>query len=371
MVQQYLEHSRALLSSPESRFKFNERRGLGRIFLHAYQNRYNLGEGLPILTTKKIHLKSVVHELLWFLKGDTNLKYLADNNVHIWDDDAFNYNLEGMVTAGVFSETFKKNSPEWQEAKKDYINRIKEDPEFAARWGELGPVYGAQWRNWPNFVEIKDGTGKGTGTYIKDPKGIDQIATVLDGMRKSPTSSRHIVTAWNPSEVSQMALPPCHTLWQLGSDGEQLDLHMFQRSCDMFLGVPFNIASYAILANILSKELGLKPGELNHTFGDNHFYTGAYDRGKWHRDHFDELKRRMKDTGPRETLNWINNSAPAETPETEGMDHVTGILEQLQRTPKELPRIVIADKPFDQLQFEDIQIKDYDPHPTIKRKLAV
>src|SRR3990167_9844857 len=143
MVTQYLEHSKEILSSKYSKFKFNERRGLGRIYLFGYQNRYNLKEGFPLLTTKKIHFKSVVHELIWFLSGKTNIKYLADNNAHIWDDDAFNYNLNKMVKSEIFPEAFPKYSEEWVKAKVEYVQKIKEDEKFAVKWGDLGPVYGS------------------------------------------------------------------------------------------------------------------------------------------------------------------------------------------------------------------------------------
>ena len=152
MVQQYLEHSKAILSSESSRFKFNERRGLGRIYLFGYQNRYDLKEGFPLLTTKRIGFKTVAHELIWFLSGKTNIKYLADNNVHIWDDDSFNHNLKGMVKEGIFPRVSEKYSDEWIAARDEYIGKVKENSEFAARWGDLGPVYGSQWLHWPKFI---------------------------------------------------------------------------------------------------------------------------------------------------------------------------------------------------------------------------
>lgn len=376
MVKQYLEHARDILSSEKSRFKFNERRGLGRIYLFGSQNRYDLQDGFPILTSKKIGFKTVTHELIWFLRGETNIKYLVDNNVHIWDDDAFNFNLKNMVESEIFPEAFAKYSEEWLEAKKEYVQRIKEEDEFAERWGELGPVYGSQWMHWPKYlpvtVEVKGGPRE---FYMKDPEGIDQIASVIQAVKKNVTSARHMVTAWNPEEVPDMALPPCHTLFQLNSDGEKLDLQLYQRACDMFLGVPFNIASYAMLTTILAKELGLELGEFIHTFGDVHFYTGAGDRGLWYRDHLEEFKQGVgvaeKPEDYSSVLEWLNQRLPPEDKGRVGMDHVTGILEQLIRTPRELPRLTIADKPYNKLTIDDFVLEGYNPHPPIRRALAV
>ena len=377
MVKQYLEHSREILSSKSSRFKFNERRGLGRIYLFGYQNRYDLSEGFPLLTTKKMPFKHITHELIWFLSGDTNIKYLADNNVHIWDDDTFNRNLKGMVKAGIFPEVFEKYSESWIAARDEYAQRLKEDAEFAQRWGNAGPVYGAQWIHWPRFnsagsIKID---GQETKIYTRDSKGINQLDEVLDNMRKDIKSARHMVTAWNPNEIVEMALPPCHTLFQLNSDGERLDLHLDQRACDQFLGVPFNIASYSLLATIFAQELGLRVGNFVHTFGDVHFYTGAGERARWYQKNFDEFKARVKgSTGPEDYSNvlaWLNKRLPPEDKGKEGMDHVTGILEQLTRESKKLPTVKIAKKPYNELTIDDFVLEGYDPAPAIKRTLAV
>ena len=379
MTQQYLDHARKILSSeesPESKFVYNQRRGIGRIKIFGYQNRYDLQEGFPALTTKRIGFKMVSNELIWFLRGETNIKYLVDNKVHIWNSDAFHFNLENMVKEGIFPEVFTKDSDEWVNARSEYVQRIKEDEEFAQRWGELGPVYGSQWLHWPKFlpVTVNDG-GEEKQVYIKDPNGIDQIATVIQGMQKNLTSSRHIITAWNPEEVPNMALPPCHTLFQLDSDGEVLNLHLYQRSCDMFLGVPFNIASYSELTTIFARELGLKPGEFIHTFGDVHFYTGAGERAEWYRDNFDRFKSMVREAeGPedfRVILDQLNEILPPEPEGKKGQDHVTGILEQLTRTPRKLPQLSIADKSYDELTIEDFKLEGYDPYPSIKRTLAV
>ena len=377
MVKQYLQHSKEILSSKSSRFKLNERRGLGRIYLFGHQNRYDLSEGFPLLTTKKVSFKSIAHELIWFLKGDTNIKYLVDNGVSIWNDDAFNYNLKKMVNEGIFPEAFTKYSEPWLDAKKEYVQKIKEQEEFARRWGNLGPVYGSQWVHWPKFIPITVNlrNGKETEIYIKDLKGIDQIANVIQGMKKDVTSARHIVTAWNPDEVPEMALPPCHTLFQLNSDGEKLDLQLYQRACDMFLGVPFNIASYAMLTQILAQQVGLQPGDFVHTFGDVHFYSGAGERAKWYRSNFNEFKEKVRgSSSPEDYSNliaWLNKRLPTEDKGREGMDHVTGILEQLTREPKALPRVKISDKSYSELTIDDFVLEGYDPAPTIKRTLAV
>lgn len=376
MVRQYLEHSKEILSSMNSKFKFNERRGLGRIYLFGYQNRYDLKEGFPLLTTKKMGFKTIAHELIWFLRGETNIKYLIDNNVHIWDDDSFNYNLSGMVKEGIFSEKFPKYSQEWILARNEYIKKIKQDSGFATKWGDLGPVYGSQWMHWPKYTPTKINlNGEEKTFYLKDEKGIDQIAEVIKGIKKDVLSARHMVSAWNPQEVPDMALPPCHCLYQLNSDGKQLDLMLNQRACDMFLGVPFNIASYSLLTTILANETGLEVGNFVHTFGDVHFYTGSGERGKWYRDNFDKFKLQMGKMKSSEDyldyLEELNKVLPAEEKGKGGMDHVTGIIEQLAREPRPLPKVRIANKHYRELTIDDFVLEGYDPLPKIERTLAV
>ncbi|MGB7329361.1 MAG: thymidylate synthase [Rubripirellula sp.] len=246
----------------------DDRTGVGTRGLFGRQMRFDLADGFPLLTTKKIHVRSVIHELLWFLRGDTNIKYLKDNGVRIWD-------------------------------------------EWADENGDLGPVYGHQWRSWPK----PDGTT------------IDQIAWVQNEIKTNPQSRRLIVSAWNVGEVQHMALPPCHVLFQFYVSGDRLSCHLYQRSADMFLGVPFNIASYALLTMMMAKVTGLKPGEFVHTFGDVHLY----------RNHFDQAR------------------------------------EQLSRHPRPLPKLQISSSPgsVDGFQYEDFTLVDYDPHPTIKAPVAV
>jgi thymidylate synthase len=353
MALQYLEHSRRVLSNRYSAYKPN-RTGVDSISLFGHQSEYDLSEGFPLVTTKKVSLKPVIHELLWFLKGSGNIKYLVDNGVHIWDGNALQHHLKRTGLEG----NFPMYSNAWQQELKIYIEKIKTDDEFAAKHGDLGPVYGRQWRHWKT----------------SDGKELDQIADAIKLLRKSPQSRRILVTAWNPEEVPSMALPPCHTMFQLNVADGRLDCQLYQRSCDMFLGVPFNIASYAMLTQIFAQEADLEPGRFVHTFGDAHFYCGTHERGEFYRDNLGEIKERVRIAQGRDFLdikNWIEKTAPAERAETLGQDHVTAILEQLSREPKPLPKMEISKKPFGQLTFEDFRLNRYDPHPPIKRAMAV
>jgi len=354
MVNQYLEHSKKILSSKNSRYKPN-RTGIDSISLFGHQNEYDLSEGFPLLTTKKMGMKNITHELIWFMSGSSNIKYLVDNNVPIWDDNAFDYYLKKQG----LEDLYQTYSEEWNIAKKNYISKIKEDDEFAIENGDLGPVYGSQWRHWKTSGD----------------KEIDQFGNIIESLNKSPMSRRLIVSAWNPEEISNMALPPCHTLFHLNAVDGQLDLQLYQRSCDMFLGVPYNIASYAMLTQILAKEADLKPGRFIHTFGDSHFYCGADKRGEWYGKNLDKLKREVKFCqGSEDYLhikNWIEENAPPEPEGKEGQDHVTGILEQLTRTPNQCPKLEIAKKPFHELKYEDFKLTNYKSHDAIRRSMAV
>jgi thymidylate synthase len=245
-----------------------DRTGTGTRSVFGYQMRFDLGAGFPVLTTKKLHLRSIIHELLWFLKGDTNIRYLKEHGVSIWD-------------------------------------------EWADDSGDLGPVYGYQWRSWP------------------DPKGgsIDQISQLVEQIRANPDSRRLIVSAWNPAQVEQMALPPCHCLFQFYIAEGRLSCQLYQRSADIFLGVPFNIASYALLTRMLAQVSGLKPGEFVHTFGDAHLYS----------------------------------------------NHLQQVDLQLSRQPRTLPEMHINPdvKSIFEFTFEDFELVGYDPHPHIKAPVAV
>lgn len=266
----YLDMLRFVLQHGERR---DDRTGTGTLSVFGYQNRYDLSAGFPLLTTKKVHFKSVIHELLWILKGETNIRGLKEAGVGIWD-------------------------------------------EWADQEGELGPVYGHQWRRFG-------------GALNGDPSGgVDQVADLVEQIRKNPRSRRLLVSAWNPGDVPRMALPPCHTLFQfyVHTDG-RLDCHLYQRSADIFLGVPFNIASYALLTHLMAQATGLQAGTFVHSFGDLHLY--------------------------------LNHLEQAET--------------QLAREPKLLPRLVINPGVTDLFAFryEDIGLENYDPHPAIKAPVAV
>jgi thymidylate synthase len=245
-----------------------DRTGTGTRSVFGYQMRFDLSEGFPLVTTKKLHVKSIIHELLWFLAGDTNIKYLQDNGVRIWD--------------------------EWADAN-----------------GDLGPVYGYQWRSW----------------HTPDGRVIDQIANVVEMIKKSPDSRRLIVTAWNPGDVDSMALPPCHTMFQFYVAEGKLSCQLYQRSADTFLGVPFNIASYALLTMMIAQVCGLQPGEFIHTFGDVHIYN----------------------------------------------NHVEQIALQLTREPRPLPKMRIDSTVTDifAFRYEHFKLEGYDPHPAIKGEVSV
>ena len=264
-MHQYLELMRHIRDEGVEK---GDRTGTGTRSIFGHQMRFDLAAGFPLVTTKKLHLRSIIHELLWFLKGDTNIKYLNDNGVTIWDD-------------------------------------------WADEDGDLGPVYGAQWRSWPT----------------PDGRHIDQITHLLAQLRDNPDSRRHIVSAWNVAVVDQMALPPCHCLFQFYVADGRLSCQLYQRSADMFLGVPFNIASYALLTMMVAQVIGLAPGDFIHTFGDAHIY----------------------------------------------MNHREQVLEQLSRTPHPLPVMRINPTVNDlfAFRFEDFTLENYQAHPHIAGKVAV
>ena len=278
----------------------DDRTGTGTKGIFGYQMRFNFGEGFPLLTTKRVFLKGVIHELLWFLKGDTNIKYLVDNGVHIWDSDAFRYYNELCVKHGVLPVD-----------KDTFLTALGvESPIEGYRFGDLNHVYGYQWRSWP----------KANGETI------DQIREVIETIKRNPSSRRMIVSAWNVADVGEMALPPCHTMFQFFVAEGKLSCQLYQRSGDVFLGVPFNIASYALLTMMIAKECGLEAGEFIHTLGDAHLY-----------------------------LNHLDQAA-----------------EQLAREPRTLPRMVLSnDKAsiFD-YTFDDFMLEGYEPHPAIKAPLS-
>lgn len=277
----------------------DDRTGTGTKGIFGYQMRFNLSEGFPLLTTKRVFLKGVIHELLWFLKGDTNIKYLVDNGVHIWDSDAYRYYNELCVKHGVLPVDMDT-----------FLGALGvESPIEGYKFGDLNHVYGYQWRSWP----------KANG------ESIDQIKEVIETMKKNPSSRRMIVSAWNVADVGGMALPPCHTMFQFFVAEGKLSCQLYQRSGDVFLGVPFNIASYALMTMMIAKECGLEAGEFIHTLGDAHLY-----------------------------LNHLDQAA-----------------EQLSRDTRALPRMILADRDsiFD-YTYDDFTLEGYDPHPAIKAPLS-
>jgi thymidylate synthase len=280
----------------------SDRTGVGTRSVFGAQARFDLSEGFPLLTTKKMFLKGIIHELIWFVRGDTNIKYLVDNGVKIWNEWPYQKYLE----ANSLTEKFPKYSPEWEEKMQEFIDNIKNDEEFAKKWGNLGPVYGKQWR---------------------DFGGVDQLKDVIERLKTNPNDRRMIVSAWNPPEIPQMALPPCHLLYQFYVAQGKLSLQMYQRSCDTFLGVPFNIASYSLLLMMVAQVVGLEAGTFVHVYGDLHIYS----------NHFDQVK------------------------------------EQLSRQPRKLPQMLINQsiKNIEDFKFEDFVLEGYDPHPTIKAPIAV
>ena len=278
----------------------DDRTGTGTKGIFGYQMRFNLSEGFPLLTTKRVFLKGVIHELLWFLKGDTNIKYLVDNGVHIWDSDAFRYYNELCVKHGVLpvdKDTFLAAAG-------------IESPIEGYRFGDLNNVYGYQWRSWPK----------------PDGGSIDQIQGVIDTIKSNPSSRRIIVSAWNVADVGSMALPPCHTMFQFFVADGKLSCQLYQRSADTFLGVPFNIASYALLTMMIAKECGLEVGDFVHTLGDAHLY----------------------------------------------LNHLEQAKEQLKREPRKLPKMHLRDgvKSIFDYTYDDFELEGYDPHPAIKAPLS-
>lgn len=282
-----------------------DRTGTGTVSIFGYQMRFNLADGFPLVTTKRVHLKSILHELLWFIKGDTNIKYLVQNGVGIWNDWPYQNWLRETGQA----QNLKMYSSEWRLVMKEFIERIKSDDTFARQYGDLGPVYGKQWRNFG---------------------GVDQLTNLVNDIKTNPDSRRLIVSAWNPQDIPVMiksGLPPCHSLFQFYVVEGRLSCQLYQRSADVFLGVPFNIASYAILTMMIAQVTGLRPGDFIHTFGDAHLY----------------------------------------------LNHLEQVDEQLSRAEFDLPELKVnpsVTSLFD-FVFEDFELQNYMSHEPISAPVAV
>ncbi|MBW1605556.1 thymidylate synthase [Lactobacillus sp. Sy-1] len=295
-----------------------DRTGTGTISTFGYQMRFDLSAGFPLLTTKKVPFGLIKSELLWFLHGDTNIKYLLEHNNHIWDEWAFanyvkssDYNGPDMTDFGRRHLSDPTFDQEYQAQKQLFCDRILNDNVFAEKYGNLGDVYGSQWRHWKT----------------RSGETIDQIKNVIETIKTHPDSRRMIVSAWNPEDVPSMALPPCHTMFQFYVNDGKLSCQLYQRSGDIFLGVPFNIASYALLTCLIAKETGYQPGEFIHTLGDAHIYS----------------------------------------------NHVEQVKQQLSRMPKKAPTLWLnpAKKSIFDYQMDDIKVVDYDSYPAIKAPVAV
>ena len=293
-MKQYLDLCRLVLEKGKLK---TDRTNTGTLSYFGHQMRYDLSEGFPLLTTKKVYLPAIIHELLWFIKGDTNIQYLTKNNVKIWNEWPY--------------EAFKKSSDYQGESLEEYVEKVNNDNEFALKHGNLGPVYGHQWRAFdgPNGIHV------------------DQLQNVIDQIKNNPSSRRLIVNAWNPAVIDQMALPPCHMMFQFYVNDGKLSCMLYQRSADIFLGVPFNIASYALLTMMIAKITNLELGEFVHTVGDAHIYS----------NHFEQINK------------------------------------QLSREPRELPQMIIHgnQKNIEDFKFEDFELVNYNPHKGIKGKVAV
>jgi thymidylate synthase len=309
--QQYLDLMRRIRDDGDERL---DRTGVGTRSLFGEQLRFDLREGrVPLLTTKRVFWKAAAREMLWFLSGESNIRPLVQQNVHIWTDWPLDHYRRAT------GESIDRDS---------FEARIRDDAAFAAQWGELGPVYGVQWRRWPRYIPMEGRDDEAHGLYRRDPEGIDQLAALVESLRHNPASRRHIFTGWNVAEVDEMALPPCHMTYQFHVSGAgELSCLLFQRSCDVLLGLPFNLFGAAMLTGMLAQQTGLTPRELVWSGGDVHLYR----------------------------------------------NHMDAVEEQLSRTPRGDPRLAIArrsDSLFD-YAIDDFIVRDYAPQEHIRAPVAV
>lgn len=280
----------------------NERTGTGTKKVFGRMLKFDLSQGFPLLTTKRMFIKGIIHELLWFISGDSNIRYLVRNGVHIWDEWPF----QRYLVQNKLDKKYPIYSKSWQEKKEEFVQKVIKDEVFAKKWGDCGPFYGVQWRNF---------------------NGFDQLKWVISEIKKNPSSRRLIVNAWNAPLINKMALPPCHVMYQFQVTKDKLNCMMYQRSVDTFLGLPFNIASYALLTMMTAQVTGYKPGELTLALGDTHLYL----------NHIDQAK------------------------------------EQLKRKPYKLPKMRLNPKvkSIFKFKYEDFELIDYQSHPAIKAQISV
>lgn len=303
---QYLDLARDIMEN--GTWKISHSTGVKLKSVFGRQIRFDLSKGYPLLTTKKVFSRGIIHELLWFLSGSSNIKYLVDNNVHIWDEWAYKKYSWAVKDGKAKKMTFE-----------DFMEKAKSDSKFLEKWGELGPVYGVQWRRWP----------------VSRGKTVDQLGWAIEKIKKYPQKKHYVVSAWNAgciyemsgSHAASMVIAPCHTLYHINITGDKLSLLLYQRSADYFLGVPFNIASYALLTLMLAQVTGYKPGDFVHTFGDVHIYE----------------------------------------------NHMVQMKEQIKRVPRSFPKMKLNPKvkKIDDFKFEDFELVDYNPHPPIKGEITV
>ncbi len=293
-MKQYLDLLQHILDNGSPK---NDRTGTGTISTFGYQMRFDLSKDFPLLTTKKVHLKAIIYELLWFIKGDTNIKYLVDNNVKIWNEWPY--------------RNFQKSADYHHETLDEFVDKIRNDDVFAKKHGNLGPVYGRQWRHFEG----------------PDGKYVDQLTQVINDIKTKPQSRRLIINSWNPPLVPEMALPPCHMMFHFYVNDNKLSCLLYQRSADSFLGVPFNIASYALLTMMIAQVTNLEVGEFIHTLGDAHIYN----------------------------------------------DHLEQVNLQLSRTPRALPKMTLNKEitHIEDFKYEDFKLTNYHPYPKIKGQVSV